>query len=200
MCIRDRVLSFDTATVMNQLLQKVVNGRYGTGTAAKLSNIPSAGKTGSTNDNYDLWYVGMTPYYVAGLWFGYERNESILYNTYPTPIIWKNVMADIHANLEYKDFPYSNNVVKLTYCRESGGIATEYCTNTDYGYYKESNKPDYCSMHTGTPEPESDDSSDSSGNDSPGFTVDNSLSGSSSESSSSSSGGLSDLIDRIFGN
>ena len=194
----ERVLSYDTATVLNQLLQKVNNGIYGTGRDARLSNMPTAGKTGSTSDNYDLWYVGMTPYYVAGLWFGYERNESILYNTYPTPIIWKNVMADIHANLEYKDFPFSENVVKLTYCRESGGIATEYCTNTDYGYYKESNKPDYCTVHTGAPEPEPDDSSE---DNSPGFTVDNDLSGSSSSSSSSSSGGgLSDLIDKIFGN
>lgn len=212
----ERVLSYDTATVMNQLLQKVVNGRYGTGTDARLSNMPSAGKTGSTNDNYDLWYVGMTPYYVAGLWFGYERNESILYNTYPTPIIWKNVMEELHADLEYKEFPYSENVVRLTYCRESGGIATDYCTDTDYGYYKESNMPDYCTVHSGAPEPEPDPDTDSDGNNDessesssrPGFTVDNSMSGSSSsggsgtdgsDESDSSGGSLSDLIDRIFG-
>ena len=56
-----RVISEETAVIMNKMLQQVCVGKYGTGTAAKLSNMPTAGKTGTTNDKKDIWFVGLTP-------------------------------------------------------------------------------------------------------------------------------------------
>ena len=94
----ERVVSAETATILNKLCQRVTSGPYGTGTHANLSSygIKTAGKTGSASDNTDLWFVGMTPEYLGVVWLGYsEGMQEIKYNTYPTPIIWKGVMQKI---------------------------------------------------------------------------------------------------------
>lgn len=97
-----RVISEETATVLNRLLQTVVS--RGTGAQANIQNqtgIVTAGKTGSSTgvkyvngvqvdiDNPDLWFIGFTPYYIGGVWMGYDIQEEISYYTYPTPILWK---------------------------------------------------------------------------------------------------------------
>lgn len=66
-----RVISYETATIMNKLLQQVVQGA-GTGYFARLDNMPSAGKTGTTDDDVDQWFIGVTPYYVGVCWMGYD--------------------------------------------------------------------------------------------------------------------------------
>lgn len=112
-----RVISEETATVLNRLLQTVVS--RGTGAQANIQNqtgIVTAGKTGSSTgvkyvngvqvdiDNPDLWFIGFTPYYIGGVWMGYDIQEEIYYSTYPTPILWKNLMLPIHEGLEAADF------------------------------------------------------------------------------------------------
>ena len=77
----------------------------GTGTEARLSNMPVAGKTGTTTADYDRWFVGFTPYYVAAVWTGYDTNEKIVVYGNPAAQIWHDVMAPIHQNLPYKAFP-----------------------------------------------------------------------------------------------
>ena len=62
---------------MNKLLQRVVNGAQGTGGTAKFGSMPVAGKTGTTNNDVDQWFMGMTPYYVGGVWFGYSDDSNI---------------------------------------------------------------------------------------------------------------------------
>ena len=114
-----RVISEETATVLNRLLQTVVS--RGTGAQANIQNqtgIVTAGKTGSSTgvkyvngvqvdiDNPDLWFIGFTPYYIGGVWMGYDIQEEIYYSTYPTPILWKNLMLPIHEGLEAADFTY----------------------------------------------------------------------------------------------
>jgi len=66
--VRERALSMHTAYVMNQMLQGVVS--HGTGTAAGGLKVPTAGKTGTTDDHKDAWFVGMTPQVVCGVWAG----------------------------------------------------------------------------------------------------------------------------------
>lgn len=151
-----RVISEDSAEVMNKLLQRVVNGAQGTGGTAKFGSMPVAGKTGTTNNDVDQWFMGMTPYYVGGVWFGYsdDSNIQIRYSSYPPPIIWKRVMQHIHEGLEVKQFPTSGKVVEMTYCTESGEIATSACPNTETGWYKESNIPGTCVKHLGSVESE----------------------------------------------
>ena len=72
-----------TAYTTLQMLQSVVAN--GTGVQATLPNgIPTGGKTGTTDDDKDRWYVGVSPYYVAGVWFGYDTPKQITgYSTNP---------------------------------------------------------------------------------------------------------------------
>ena len=229
-----RVISEETATVLNRLLQTVVS--RGTGAQANIQNqtgIVTAGKTGSSTgvkyvngvqvdiDNPDLWFIGFTPYYIGGVWMGYDIQEEIYYSTYPTPILWKNLMLPIHEGLEAKDFTYSENVQALQYCTESGDLATENCPSTATGWYKETYIPSSCILHrsssTTTAEPESeneDNSSSTSDGESGGRRVitreeqeQNQSSGSNSSSSSSSSdssgesegGSFWDSVSSLFG-
>ena len=67
--------------------------------------MPVGGKTGTTSDNWDRWFVGFTPYYVAAVWTGYDMPEVMNFAGNPASQIWRLVMAPIHENLPYKDFP-----------------------------------------------------------------------------------------------
>jgi len=141
-----RVISEESAEVMNKLLQRVIYGEQGTDSTAKFGSMPVAGKTGTTSNDVDQWFMGMTPYYVGGVWFGYsdDSNIQIRYNSYPPPIIWRRVMQHIHEGLEVKEFPTTGNLVKMTYCTSSGELAGSSCDETATGWYKPSNTPGTC--------------------------------------------------------
>lgn len=95
----------NTAYNILSMLQNAVS--WGTGSEAYLGNtMPVAGKTGTTSNNWDRWFVGMTPYYVAAVWTGYDNNEYMYVNGNPAAQIWKKVMQPIMEKLEYKSFPY----------------------------------------------------------------------------------------------
>lgn len=92
-----------TAYWVTDILQEAVTS--GTGRGAKLSGIPSAGKTGTTTDAKDRWFVGYTPYYVGAVWTGFSKPAKINISGNPAANVWKQVMTSIHEGLEYKDFP-----------------------------------------------------------------------------------------------
>lgn len=142
----ERVISAETSTILNKLCQGVVNGANGTGRLAAISGVTIAGKTGSSTDNTDLWFVGMTPKYLGVVWLGYaESMQTIHYNTYPTPIIWKGVMKGVLAGTDTSgSFPVSTNVVSATYCKKSGDLASSSCTDLGTGWYKKDNMPGTC--------------------------------------------------------
>ena len=169
-----RVISQETATVLNKLLQRVVTGPSGTGSRASLAatspGIPVAGKTGTTDDDVDQWFIGLTPYYIGVAWLGYDDqfqytlNEdgtknilydyagdpipnSIKYSSYPPPILWNTVMRVVHEGLEPKQFNYSSNVVAMAYCTSTGYAATQECESTSTGWYKSTNIPSSCPEH-----------------------------------------------------
>ncbi|WMJ84437.1 transglycosylase domain-containing protein [Oscillospiraceae bacterium LTW-04] len=146
-----RVISQETATIMNKLLQRVTSAAPGTATNARFPNssMPIAGKTGTSDNDYNEWFIGVTPYYVGVCYLGYDEMETINYSGYyyPPPLIYRNVMAPIHANLPVIDFPVSPNVIERTYCTESGLLASEKCTNTAMGWYKIDAMPEVCDIH-----------------------------------------------------
>ena len=76
----------------------------GTGKAGKLSSMPCAGKTGTTNDSKDLWFIGFTKYYTTGVWVGYDIPRSLNGLSYQAaPLgIWKAYMESLHQGLEAK--------------------------------------------------------------------------------------------------
>lgn len=98
------MISSESATVLNHLLQGVTTGTYGTGTTAKFSAMPVAGKTGTSDNDNNQWFIGVTPYYVGVCWLGYDIPEQIRYYSYAPPIIYKNIMGPIHQNLAVVQF------------------------------------------------------------------------------------------------
>ena len=149
-------MSEQSAFITHKLLENVVTA--GTGTRARLqSGTAAAGKTGTTENDHDRWFVGYTPYYIGAVWFGYSTPREIRGTTYnPSLNAWKLVMDKIHANLEKKNFAGApSRVVQAQFCLDSGGIPTEACQNdprgsrVDTGWFKESNRPsEPCSVHT----------------------------------------------------
>lgn len=157
-------MSEDTATIMNHLLRTVVYGSKGTGAAAK-SYIPKMkiyAKTGTSNDQNDLWFVGGTPYYVASVWCGYEEMLPIPSSQSGIALkMWGNVMKEIHKNLPVKKFADSSYVTKEKYCTQTGDLATAHCPKTKDGWYKKSHIPQPCSVHTSATPPKDDGNPDS---------------------------------------
>ena len=151
--VKETVIKDTTAYYMNDMLTNVVVA--GTGTGARLSNMTAAGKTGTTSENYDRWFVGYTPYYTAAVWTGYAQNEKITQSNPAVPL-WQNVMSKVHAGLSNQSFPTPNGLVKVDgYCLDSGLLATEYCQLDPRGsrvasatVHQDDVPTDVCPIHT----------------------------------------------------
>ena len=78
---KQEVFSEQVAYIVKKLLQQPVKGNYGTATYCAIPGIDVAAKTGTTDENYDKWLCGFTPYYTAVAWFGFDQNETIKYNS-----------------------------------------------------------------------------------------------------------------------
>lgn len=134
--VNNRVFSEQTADIMTSVLVTTAEG--GLGISAKLNNMTAAGKTGTTNDDKDRWYVGYTPYYVGAVWYGYDDPKTVPYSQ--TSIVahklFKSVMNDVHAGLPNKGFKSPSGVSWATICLETGDLATESCEKTAYEMFK----------------------------------------------------------------
>ncbi len=119
-----RVLRAETAYLLTDAMQDVVEAPGGTGGRCKLSNMVVAGKTGTTSDNKDSWFAGFTPYYTATTWVGYDNNTKMNTST-ETPLsrtLWKKVMSQIHEDLENMPFVMPEDIAEVTVCSESGKL------------------------------------------------------------------------------
>ena len=101
-----QAFSANTAHIMSYMLKGAVDG--GTGTEARLSNVPVAGKTGTTTDSRDRWFVGYTPYYCAAVWTGYDTPAVMNFSGNPASQIWRSVMASVSEGQEYQEFPQAD--------------------------------------------------------------------------------------------
>lgn len=138
-------ISAESAYVMNKLLQQVVEGPNGTGRAAKLENVPVVGKTGTSQEWADNWFVCCTPDYVSGVWYGYEGRRTVTSGTYyGTAQLWKNIFGDIAEQGTKTEFPECDSVKQLYFCSNTGMIASSSCPAYNQGYYKSTNTPPVC--------------------------------------------------------
>lgn len=106
--VKEAAITEKTAYWMTDILQEAVSS--GTGKGARLSGVPCAGKTGTTTDAKDRWFVGYTPYYVGAVWTGYKKPAKISVSGNPAATIWKEIMQSIHEGLPEKDFPVPDDI------------------------------------------------------------------------------------------
>lgn len=99
-----QVYEQSAAVAMTKILQGVMTN--GTAKGQGVSGMPSAGKTGTTNENKDGWFAGYTPYYTTSIWVGYDSPrwlKGLTGSAYPAEI-WHNFMEEIHGDLPAKNF------------------------------------------------------------------------------------------------
>lgn len=129
-----QAISRSTAFLMASMLSDVVN--YGTAYRARQAGftLPAAGKTGTTNDYLDAWFVGFTPRVVTGVWIGFDQPRTIISNGYGGELavpIWAGFMkvATRGHKSEWLDRP--EDVVGVNVCRISGRLPSGGCGNVE---------------------------------------------------------------------
>jgi penicillin-binding protein 1A len=88
---------------MNWMLQRVVTG--GTGIAAKLDDRQVAGKTGTSENTRDLWFIGSIPQLTTGVWFGYDDDRATKSTSGEAAWAWKQFMLQIKDEILVRNFP-----------------------------------------------------------------------------------------------
>lgn len=118
-----QVISEENAWLLTSAMQDVVT--KGTGKALNFGGMNIAGKTGTTSQEKDVWFVGYTPYYTAGVWAGYDIPTTKLKGSEEKSYhkkLWKSVMSRIHEDLENKEFVKPDGIVSVAVCSESGKL------------------------------------------------------------------------------
>jgi penicillin-binding protein 1A len=171
---KKQVMDRGVAYIMTDILRTTVTA--GIAKSAAIGSQPVAGKTGTTTDNYDAWFVGLTPYYAAALWIGNDINLELSQGSVAAARLWSKVMRQLHSGLKtgrfaarpdnvvsstvdgYSDFfikgtvPKTSGipVVKYNVCAESGMLATPNCPEVVSKSFEE--KPtELCNIHTAPP-------------------------------------------------
>jgi penicillin-binding protein 2D len=147
------VLSPATAFVTTQMMKDVLT--YGTAKSLKKfsQQRPSAGKTGTTDDYRDAWFVGYTPQIITGVWVGYDKpkpgGKGFTGGAVSAPI-WGRFMRAALASKPAIDFPKPDAVVSAVIDPETGELATPDCPVKREEFYVAGTEPThYCSKHGG---------------------------------------------------
>lgn len=171
----EMALSKENASIMTKMMNNVmVNG---TGASTKLKDrVFTAGKTGTTSKNNDRWFVGFTPYYLGGVWFGYEKAQSVAgFSGNSAMKIWDYCMTALHNEMVFQmkeDGSYDSKidrfgneipkvysdvidpgVLTLNFCVDCGMLSTAACkdargSRSMIGYFTVDNMPQgYCTCH-----------------------------------------------------
>jgi 1A family penicillin-binding protein len=151
-----RVLSESTAYLMASMLKDVVN--HGTGYSARQSGfqLPAGGKTGSTDDHADAWFIGFTPRLAAGVWVGFDRPQQIMRRGFASVVAvpaWAGFMKAATTGNKPEWIQVPSGISHIRRCRESGGLATEYCElhgEVYDDYIAVGRGPDICPLHDAT--------------------------------------------------
>lgn len=158
------VFSEQTAYIITRILENVVDW----GTATKISldqSIDVAGKTGTSQSDYDRWFMAYTPYYVGGVWYGYATPKTMTNELWFSPAnrMWDIVMTEVHKDIlnaaaaggePIRTWEEPANIVEATYCKDSGKLMTEACRldprgdRSESGYFVLGTEPtEYCDCH-----------------------------------------------------
>jgi penicillin-binding protein 1A len=146
----ERRLSPQVSYVILNMMRAVVDG--GTGfEVRKYYKGPAAGKTGTSNNYADNWYVGFTSKYTCGIWVGYDDNQRIFRGATGGIVaapIWGDIMRAVDS-LHAEEFPIPEGMVWCKICPQSGLLATEYCPQPKEEVFIKGSEPtDHCDIHS----------------------------------------------------
>lgn len=151
------VLTPAAAFVTTQMMKDVMT--YGTAKGLRKfsQERPSAGKTGTTDDYRDAWFVGYTPQVIAGIWVGYDKPRSggkgFTGGAAAAPI-WERFMRRAVASRPIADFPVPDGVVSVAIDPATGLLASERCPNKRNEFYLAGTEPtEYCGEDDAAPAP-----------------------------------------------
>ncbi|HKM34748.1 MAG TPA: PBP1A family penicillin-binding protein [Lachnospiraceae bacterium] len=149
-----QVLKDTTAFLLTDAMVDTVT--IGTGTSVNFGGMAIAGKTGTTSDNKDVWFVGYTPYYTAAVWAGYDNNVQLNSKNGETGLakkLWRAVMSQVHTDLPNQSFSIPDGIVQVAVCSQSGklpipGLCDAIEGNIFTEYFAEGTQPTTtCDIH-----------------------------------------------------
>lgn len=148
-----RVTSPQVSYLMGDILRTTVSS--GIAGRARMSNMVVAGKTGTTQNQADIWFVGYTPYYVSGTWIGNDSPRVTLSRSSSTAAqLWQHINTIVHEGLESKtSFVRPDGLVSASICTQSGLLATDLCSADPRGvvrtelFVNGTTPKAYCDMH-----------------------------------------------------
>jgi membrane peptidoglycan carboxypeptidase len=163
-----RVFSEETAFMVTSMLADVINSGTAWRARAEGFRLPAAGKTGTTNDYHDVWFVGYTPSALTGVWMGFDQPREIISNGYAGELavpLWSNVMAVATDGDKAESFKRPSGVVGVEICRITGKRSVDGCKQVPVEaedgsveirpmnfteYFRKGTEPrDYCEEHEG---------------------------------------------------
>jgi len=139
---RQQVVEANTAYVLTHLLEEVV--QFGTGWRVKALNRPVAGKTGTTNNLFDAWFVGYTPDYVSGVWVGFDDKKSIgkkETGASAASPIWLDFMQRALAGKPVREFEVPESVVFTKIDADTGKLPLPGSRNAIFECFKDGTAP-----------------------------------------------------------
>lgn len=152
---KTKVISEQNAYIARSIMKEpTLSG--GTATYCAIPGMETCAKTGSTDDYKDRWLCGMTPYYTAACWWGFDTPEPLkigktamsVDGKNPAGQIWAAIMKDIHTGLTNKNFNTpSSGLTQAKVCRTTGCLATNSCTDTYTEIFTTDNLPQKCEGH-----------------------------------------------------
>ena len=150
---KEEVLNEQTAYIMVNMLQSVLEpGGTGAGTRYRGFTRPAGGKTGTSDNFCDTWFIGFTPQITTGVWMGFDDKTSIGYNmtgAVNALPVWTQIMLTAHRDLPQEDFSVPAGIVTADVCEETGKLATVHCPRVMREVFTEATAPtDSCTVHT----------------------------------------------------
>ncbi|MGL4875632.1 MAG: transglycosylase domain-containing protein [Clostridium sp.] len=129
---KTNVFSPQTAYILYDMLKGPLTYN---GSSAKFGAMPVSGKTGTTSNNKDYWFAGLTPHYSAAVWVGYDNQKSIQGggSGRTAAALWGKIMKPAHKGLSTTDIKKPNGIVSTSICIDSGKLPTALCKRDPRG-------------------------------------------------------------------
>ena len=147
----ERVLSSETAYMMTDMLESVLNNGTAIGARIRGFTAPAAGKTGTTNDFTDAWFIGFTPDLICGVWVGFDEKRSIGERASGAKAalpIWDRFMKEALGEGPYREFARPAGIVKVPICTATGFLPSPGCPEVREEVFISGTEPeDTCRIH-----------------------------------------------------